>query len=69
MHEKIEDLGNSSRRNDIRFDMLSQAPGENWHGSETKIKVLIKEKLGIKNVEIERALRIGKEERDEFSQI
>ena len=51
-----------------RFDGLLQAQGEDWIGSKTKIKKLIKEKLRIENIETERAHRIGKEERDDPSQ-
>ena len=68
LHVKVRDLEERSRRNNLRFDGLSQAQGEEWHGSEAKIKKLIKEKLGIENVEIERAHRIGKEERNYHSQ-
>ena len=61
LHVKVRDLEDRSRRNKLRFGGLSQAQGEDWHGSEVKIKKLIKEKLGIENAEIERAHRIGKE--------
>ena len=60
VHVKVRDLEDASRRNNLRFDGLSQAQGEDWHASEAKIKKVIKEKLGIENVEIERAHRIGK---------
>ena len=36
----------------FRFDGLSQAQGEDWHGSEAKIKKVIKEKLGIENLRL-----------------
>ena len=62
---KVKVLEGMSRRNNLLFDELSQAQGEDWHGSEAKIKELIKEKLGIEHVEIEHANRIGKEERDD----
>ena len=65
---KVRDLEDRNRRNNLRFDGLLQAQGEDWDGSEARIKKLIKEKLGIENVEIERAHRIGKEERDDPSQ-
>ena len=64
----VRDLEDRSRRNNLRFDELLQAQGEVWHGSEAKIKKIIKEELGIENVEIERAHRIGKEERDDPSE-
>ena len=47
LHVKVRDLEDRSRRNNLRFDGLSQAQGEDWHGSEGKIKKLIKEKLEI----------------------
>ena len=65
---KVRDLEDRGRRNNLRFDGLPQAQGEDWYGNETKIKKLIKEKSGIENVEIERAHRIGKEGRDDPSQ-
>ena len=67
MHVKVRNLEDRRRRNNLRFVGLKQAKGEDWHGSEGKIKKLIKKKLGIDNVEIERAHRIGKEERDDPS--
>ena len=68
LHVKVRDLEDRSKRNNLRFDGLWQTQGEDWHGSEAKSKKLIKEKLGIENVEIERAHRIGKEERNYSSQ-
>ena len=49
LHVKVRDLQYRSRRNNLRFDGLLQAQGEDWHGSEAKIKKFIKEKLGIEN--------------------
>ena len=68
LHVKVRDLEDRSRRNNLRFDGLSQAQGEDWHGSKANIKKLIKKKLGIENVEIERVHRITKEERNGPSQ-
>ena len=65
---KVRDLEVTSRRNNLLFDGLSQAQGKDWIGSEAKIKKFIKEKLGIENVGIERAHRIGKEGRNDPSQ-
>ena len=50
LHVGVRDLEDRSRRNNLCFDGLSQAQGEDWHGSEAKIKKLIKEKLGIEDV-------------------
>ena len=52
LHVKVRDLEDRNRRNNLQSDGLSQARGEDWHGSEAKIKKLIKEKVGIDNVEI-----------------
>ena len=65
---KVRDLEDRSRKNNLRLDGLSRTQGEDWHGSEANIKKLIKEKLGTENVEIERAHKIGKKERDDPSQ-
>ena len=65
---EVRSLENRSRRNNIRFDGQAQGQGEDWHGSERKIKTVIKEKLGTENVKIECAHKIGKEERDDPSQ-
>ena len=65
---KVRDSEDRSRKNNICFDGLWQAQGEDWHGSQDRMKKLIKENWGIKNVEIEHAYRIGKEERHGPSQ-
>ena len=65
---KVRDLKDRSKRNNPQFDGLSQGQGEEWHGSEAKIKKLVKEKLGIENIETECAHRISKGERDKPSQ-
>ena len=62
--KKFRDLED---RNNLWFDGLSQTQGGGWHGSEVKIEKLIKQKLGIEIAEIERAHRMGKEERDDPS--
>ena len=46
---KVRDLEDRRRRNNLRFDGLSQARGEEWRGSEAKIKKVIKENLEIEN--------------------
>ena len=52
LHVKVRDLEDRNRRNNLQSDGLSQVRGEDWYGSEAKIKKLIKEKVGIDNVEI-----------------
>ena len=40
LHMKVRDLEDTSKRNNLLFDGLLQAQGEDWHGSEAKIKSL-----------------------------
>ena len=61
---KVGDLKDRSRMDNVWLDDLLLAQGEDWRGSKAKIKMLIKQKLGIHNFEIECAHRIGKEERN-----
>ena len=68
LHMMVRDLEDRNRRNNLRFDGLSQVQREDWHGREAKIKNLIKKKLGINNVEIKSAHRMGIKERDDPSQ-
>ena len=59
LHVKVRGLQDKRRRNNIQFDWLSQAQGEDWHGREAKLKKVIKENIRSENVEIKRAHRIG----------
>nr|XP_047127262.1 uncharacterized protein LOC124808311 [Hydra vulgaris] len=57
---KLKDLENRSRRNNLRIDGLHETPGENWDDCEKAVKVMIKKQLKITSeVVIERAHRIG----------
>ena len=48
------------RRNNLRFDGVSESPSENWEQSVEIIKNLIRNKLEITDkIEIERAHRVG----------
>ena len=38
LYDKVTDLEDKSRRNNLRFDGLSQARDKDWHISEVKIK-------------------------------
>ena len=48
LHVQVRDLEGRSRRNNPRFDGLSQAQGEDQHGKEAKIKKVIKKKLELR---------------------
>ena len=61
LQEKIVDLENRSRRNNLRVDGITEHANETWQVCEEKIKELLKNKLKLKeDIKIERAHRIGK---------
>ena len=63
--EKIIDLENRSRRNNIRIDSIRESEGETWNDSEEKVKKLLKTVLKIdRNIDIERAHRTGSKRND-----
>ena len=58
---KLDDLENRSRRNNLRFEGIPESPNETWQESESKIKHLISShvpEVGTDFV-IERAHRVG----------
>ena len=58
---KLVELEDRSRRNNLRIDGIKESPNETWETCENKIQDIIKEKLDIEtNVEIDRCHRIGK---------
>ena len=52
---KLIDLEDRSRRNNLRIDGISESRNETWGECEEEIQEVFNEKLGIKNVQIERA--------------
>ena len=62
VEEKMADLEDRSRRNNLRFDGIFEENDESWERSEVIIRDVISNKLDIdeKNVRIERAHRSGK---------
>ena len=55
---KLIELEDRSRRNNIRIDGIEDDQNETWDSCEEKVQKLIKEKLGLENeVEIERCHR------------
>lgn len=66
LQEKIIDLENRSRRNNLRIDGIKENANESWEDTEAKVKKVFTDTLGIiNNIKIERAHRTGpvKEER------
>ena len=58
----LDYIENQSRRNNLKFEGIPETAGENWSQTEDKIRDLITTKLQLqgREVEIERAHRIGK---------
>ena len=52
-------LEDRSRRDNLRFDGIEEWEDESWADTEENLKDKIKETLGIENIEIERAHRVG----------
>ena len=59
--DKLNDLENRSRRNNLRIDGIIEEENESWSQSEKKLQEIIKDQLQFeRDIEIERAHRIGK---------
>lgn len=48
-----------SRRKNLHISGLEERPGENWEQTTTKVTKLLEENLNLRNVELERAHRMG----------
>ncbi len=48
-----------SRRNNLRFDGLDESPNETWEETQVKIQQLLRDKLEIGTIQLERAPRVG----------
>ena len=63
--KKLTELEDRSRRNNLRFDGLTEDPNETWDDCERKVQDVILNKLNNEgNIEIERCHRFGKLEHD-----
>ena len=63
---KLADLEDCSRQNNLRFNGFQEEANEKWEESESIITDFVKEKLGIEeNILIERARRTGKIQRND----
>lgn len=65
IEDSLDYLENQSRRNNLRFEGITEKPGESWHDTEQTLRTLIKEKmkLDVSKLEIERAHRVGNKTR------
>ncbi|XP_065678168.1 uncharacterized protein LOC136093155 [Hydra vulgaris] len=62
INSKLREIEDRSRRNNLRVEGVKEDDNESWLESETKVKKIFDEYLGIKDVKIERAHRAGKED-------
>ncbi|XP_065681501.1 uncharacterized protein LOC136095167 [Hydra vulgaris] len=62
--DKLAELEDRSRRNNLRFNGVEESENESWEDNEKKIQEVLKSKFGFtNNLEIERAHRTGKKEK------
>ena len=64
--DKLIDLENRSRRNNLRFERIRDDENENWTQTELKLNNLLKNvlKLDSAKITVERAHRVGKFDRN-----
>ena len=63
IHNRLVQLEDRSRRNNIRIDGINEHNKESWEECKTRVHSMSKERLDIKDVEIERAHRSGRKSR------
>ena len=63
IHNKLVELEDRSRRNNIRIDGIKEHNKESCEECERRVHSMLKERLDIENVEIERAHRGGRKSR------
>ena len=59
LREKLRDIEDRSRRDNLRIDGLQEVENETWEQTEKILKGMIQEKLEIQDINIERAHRVG----------
>ena len=68
VREKIRDLEDRSRRNNLRIDGVKESERESWEDTEVKMQNLFTNELGLqRQINIERAHRTGKAQTGEES--
>ena len=59
LREKLRDIGDRSRRDNLRIDGLQEVENETWEQTKKILRSMIQEKLEIEYVNVERAHRVG----------
>ena len=63
--EKLTELEDRSRRNNVRIDGIPETPNETWENCEEEVRKIIRNKLDITDdIEIDRCHRMGKFQRN-----
>ena len=57
--ERLRDLEDRSRRDNLRIDGIAELENETWEQTEEILHNLLKEKLELENISVERAHRVG----------
>ena len=57
--ERLRDLEDRSRRDNLRIDGIAEVENETWEQTEEILQNLLKEKLQLENISVERAHRVG----------
>ena len=59
LKDKLRDLEDRSRRDNLRFDEVKEYENKSWNDTEEILKDFLFEHLGLRNIKIERAHRTG----------
>ena len=62
--ERLRDLEDRSCRDDLRIDGIAEVENETWEQTEEILQNLFKEKLQLENISVERAHRVGNNEKN-----
>ena len=60
--ERLRDLEDRSRRDNLRIDGIAEVENETWEQTEEILQNLFKEKLQLESISVERAHRVGDKE-------
>ena len=66
IHNKRVELENRSRRNNIRTERIKEHNKKSWEEWERRAHSMLKERLDIENMEIERAHRAERKSRNKL---
>ena len=64
VYDKLIDLEDRSKRNNLRIYGISESKYETWEKCEEKFDEVFREKLGLDNIHIERAQRVKRGKKD-----